>query len=131
MCCSSCHGGEAPQRLISPTMTAARARVLRLLAGLGLAAVWVACAAAAAVLSLFGTLMANDSGVVPASTQTAMVLLVLGGQGLAGIAGVPLGLACFWRGRRRVLLWAFAVLLAGGLLTIAGGVLLFLARLPG
>jgi hypothetical protein len=60
-----------------------------------------------------------------------MVLLVLGGQLLAGAAGVPLGLAVFWRTRRKLLLRIFAGLFGIGLTLVIVGVYVFASGLPG
>jgi len=72
-----------------------------------------------------GTLMANDAGSAPAEAQTNMVLLLLDGQILAGAAGLPLGLAIFWRARRKLLVRIFAALLGGGPLLVVFGVFVF------
>ena len=111
-------------------MNPATANALRLLGGALLAAFWIAGASLVVSLSLMGTLMANDSGEVPAAAQTKMVLLVLGGQILAGLAGLPLGLAVFWRTRRKLLLRIFAWLLGVGVLLVVVGVYVFAANLP-
>lgn len=107
------------------------ARSPRILAGLLVAAIWIAAATLIVSLSLMGTLMANDSGGVSASAQAKMVLLVLGGQILAGLAGAPLGLAVFWHTRRKLLLRVFAWMLGVGLLLVVAGVYVFAASLPG
>jgi len=107
------------------------ANALRTLAGTALALVWIAGASLVISLSLMGTLMANDAGSVSASAQTRMILLVLGGQILAGAAGIPLGLAIFWRARRRLLVRIFAALLGIGLLLVILGAYAFATNLPG
>jgi hypothetical protein len=107
------------------------ARTLRVLAGLLLAAFWIAGASLVISLSLMGTLMANDAGAAPAEAQTKMVLLVLGGQLLAAAAGLPLGLAVFWRTRRKLLLRIFAGLFGIGLTLLVIGVYVFASGLPG
>ena len=112
-------------------MNSATANALRILAGTSLALVWIAGASLVISLSLMGTLMANDAGNVSASAQTRMILLVLGGQILAGAAGIPLGLAIFWRARRKLLVRVFAALLGIGLLLVVLGVYAFASRLPG
>jgi hypothetical protein len=109
----------------------ATANALRILAGTSLALVWIAGASLVISLSLMGTLMANDAGTASAAAQTKMVLLVLVGQILAGAAGLPLGLAVFWRARRKLLVRIFAVLLGGGLLLLVLGVYVFASNLPG
>lgn len=112
-------------------MNPATANALRLLGGTLLAALWIAGASLVVTLSLMGTLMANDSGEVSAAAQTKMVLLVLGGQISAGLAGLPLGLAVFWRARRKLLLRVFAWLLGIGLLLVIVGVYVFVSNIPG
>lgn len=107
------------------------ANALRFLAGALVALVWIAGAALVISLSLMGTLMANDAGVASASAQTKMVLLVLGGQILAGVAGLPLGLSIFWRARTKLLLRVFAGLLGIGLLLVIAGAYVFASSLPG
>jgi len=107
------------------------ARSLRILAGLLLATLWVAAAALVISLSLMGTLMANDAGTVSAEAQTKMVLLVFGGQLLAGAAGLPLGLVVFWGTKRKLLLRLFAGLLGLGLLMVIVGIYVFASKLPG
>jgi hypothetical protein len=107
------------------------ARALLVLAGLLLAAFWLAGASLAISLSLMGTLMANDAAAAPAEAQTRMVLLVLGGQLLAGAAGIPLGWAVFWRAKRKLLLRLFGALLVVGLMMIIAGIYIFAAKLPG
>lgn len=112
-------------------MNSTTANALRTLAGTALALVWIAGASLVISLSLMGTLMANDAGSVSASAQTRMILLVLGGQILAGAAGIPLGLAIFWRARRRLLVRIFAALLGIGLLLVILGAYAFATNLPG
>ena len=106
------------------------ARSLRILSGLLLAAMWIAGASLVISLSLMGTLMANDAGSVSAEAQTEMVLLVLGGQLLAGLAGLPLGLAVFWQTKRKLLLRVFGGLLGAGLLLVILGVDVVASKLP-
>lgn len=67
-------------------------------------------------LSLMGTLMANDAGRSSTSAHMTMILGMLGGQVLAGAAGLPLGLSLSWRARRRRLLWIFGWTLLAGLI---------------
>ena len=106
------------------------ASALRILLGSAVALLWVAGAIVLASLSLMGTLMANDAGDVSASAQTRMVLLVLGGQILAGAAGIPLGLAVFCSSARGLLLRLFAGLLIVGVLLVIGGVYSLASNLP-
>ncbi len=59
-------------------------------------------------------LMANDSGAAAPEQHMALLLGMLGGQILTAAAGVPGGLAFFWRGRRRALAGWFAILFVIG-----------------
>ena len=111
-------------------MNARPADVLRIIVGVLLCAAWIAGTVVVITLSFMGTLMANDAGTVSASAQAAMVALVFVGQILAGAAGIPLGLACFWRTRRKVLLVIFAAVLGSGVLLQVVGVGTFLAARP-
>jgi hypothetical protein len=106
------------------------AHALRVLIGSAVALLWIAGAVVLASLSLMGALMANDAGTVSEDTQTGMILLVLGGQILAGAAGIPLGLAVFWSSARKRLLRLFAALLAAGGLMIVAGIYAFASHLP-
>jgi len=112
-------------------LNARTANALRILAGLALVLAWIVAASVLASLSLMGTLMANDAGKADAAAQTQMVLLVMLGQILAGAAGIPLGLSILWRGRRRLMLWLFAALLAAGGVLVIAGVYAFATKLPG
>lgn len=106
------------------------ANALRVLLGSAVALLWIAGAIVIASVSLMGTLMANDAGNASASAQTEMVLLVLGGQILAGLAGLPLGLSIFWTSQRKGLLRLFSILLVCGVLAIIAGVYAFASNLP-
>ena len=59
------------------------------------------------MMAFMANLMANDSG--SASTDRHLLLIggMIAGQILAGLAGIPAGLAVFWRGRRQILLMIF------------------------
>jgi hypothetical protein len=65
-------------------------------------------------MSLMGTLMANDAGGASSDQHMAFVGGMLGGQILAGAAGIPGGLAFFWRSLRKWLWITFATLVVGG-----------------
>jgi len=112
-------------------VNSATVNALRILAGIALVLAWLAGASLLISLSLMGTLMANDAGDVSAAAQTSMILLVLGGQILAGASGLPLGLAIFWRARRRLLVRLFAGLLGTRLLLVVLGIYVFASNLPG
>ena len=106
------------------------ANALRVLLGSAVALLWIAGAGVIASVSLMGTLMANDAGNASASAQIEMVLLVLGGQILAGLAGLPLGLSIFWTSQRKRLLRLFSILLVCGVFAIIAGVYAFASNLP-
>jgi len=97
--------------------------------GIFVAALWIFAAIFVMSMSAMGALMANDAGMATAEAQTTMVLGVLGGQALALLAGVPLGLAVFWRARRRLLVRVFAVLFGLGLLLQILGVYAFASKI--
>jgi len=99
------------------------------MAGIAVAAVWVVTAIFVMSMSAMGALMANDAGVVTAETQTTMVLGVLSGQALSLVAGVPLGLAVFWRTRRKLLVQLFGALFGLGLLLQILGVYAFASKI--
>lgn len=84
--------------------------------------VWIIAHLAWAGLSFMADVMANDSGKVAQNKHMALILGMIGGQVLCGAAGIPAGLAFFWRRRRKLLLWLFAILFVAGAL-IQGGTL--------
>lgn len=101
----------------TPPRAASRATtVLLVVAGLLLIVVWISAHIAWATMSMVANLMANDSGAASGGKHISLILGMLAGQVLAGAAGIPAGLACFWRGRRKLLLWSFAILFVIGAL---------------
>lgn len=77
---------------------------------------WMAVSALWFMMSMMGTLMANDSGSASTEDHTTLIVAVIAGQGMTALAGVFASLAFFVRTRRRLLLCLFAILLvAGGL----------------
>jgi len=98
----------------------------------GVSAAWVVCGVlfivfwiighiAWAGLSFMADVMANDSGSASANKHMTLIFGMIGGQVLCGAAGIPAGLAFFWRDRRKLLLRLFAMLFVVGAL-IQGGV---------
>lgn len=79
-------------------------------------ALWLCGAAALGLMKLMASLMANDSGAASSDAHTTLIFGMLGGQLLTGLAGIPAGLAFFWRGWRKRLLWTFFIMLVTGLL---------------
>lgn len=78
--------------------------------------VWIAAHVVWAAMSMMGSLMANDSGAASEDQHMALIGGMLGGQVLAGAAGLPGGLAFFWRKPRKWLIIAFALLFISGAL---------------
>lgn len=78
--------------------------------------VWLAVAAVLGVMMLMPALMVNDSGRLSGDQHLGIMSGMYGGLLLLGLAGVPAGLAFFWRGWRARLLWIFGGLLGGGIL---------------
>jgi hypothetical protein len=76
---------------------------------------WLAASALWGALALMGGVMANDAGRAPSETHARLVGLMLVGIVAAGLAGPVAGAAVFFEDARRPLLWAAALLLAGGL----------------
>jgi len=92
------------------------AAVLRMIGCALVIVLWIGAWLCWGALSLMGTLMANDAGQSSTSAHMTMILGMLGGQVLAGAAGLPLGLSLCWRARRRLLLWIFGWTLLAGLI---------------
>lgn len=76
--------------------------------------VWIAGHVIWATMALMGTVMANDSGAASSEAHVSLMGGVLGGQVVAGLAGIPGGVAFFWRGARKVLWILFGVLFVSG-----------------
>ncbi|MDZ4401356.1 hypothetical protein [Prosthecobacter sp.] len=91
---------------------------------------WIIAHVAWGMMSLMANVMANDSGAASGDTHMTLIVGMLGGQILAGGAGIPAGLAFFWRGRRKLLLWLFAALFASGALIQAGVFWSFFSSMP-
>ncbi len=75
---------------------------------------WVGVHVLWGALSGMANLMANDSGRASSNAQMALILTFLAGVIVAGAAGIPAGLAIFWRGKRLMLLGLFVVLFLAG-----------------
>ena len=76
--------------------------------------VWIVGHVIWATMALMGTAMANDSGAASSEAHVSLIGGVLGGQVVAGLAGIPGGLAFFWRGARKGLWVLFGVLFVSG-----------------
>lgn len=91
-------------------------RLLAVIAGIAFMVVWVAAHALWASLSFMASVMGNDSGAASAGAHLLLIFGMLAGQVLAAVAGLPAGLAFFWREKRRALLVAFVILFGAGAL---------------
>jgi hypothetical protein len=98
--------------------------------GVAFTAVWLALHFVWASLAMMGGLMANDAGRATGDEHMALILGVLAGQIIAGAAGIPAGLAFFWRSRRKLLLGIFLAAFLTGALCQAGA-FWFFARAAG
>lgn len=87
---------------------------------------WAAVSVVLITMSLMGTLMANDSGAAASDRHSSLILGVLLSQIVTGLAGIPAGLAFFWRSRRKLLLCLFAILLILGILGQVGSFMAFM-----
>lgn len=77
---------------------------------------WLSVSAVWFMMSMMGTLMANDSGAASTDSHMTLIVGMICGQGMTSLAGICGGMAFFWRSRRRLLLWLFtALLILGGL----------------
>ncbi|MCB1275442.1 hypothetical protein [Prosthecobacter sp.] len=81
-------------------------------------------------MALMVDLMANDSGAAPQGKHLMLIFGVLGGQVLCSSAGIPAGLAFYWRGKRNRLLGIFAALFVVGALLQGGVFYSFFSSVP-
>lgn len=84
--------------------------------GLAFMALWLVGAFVLGSVKFMASVMANDSGGASADAHMTLIGGMMLGQVLTGCAGIPAGLAFFWRTWRRRLLWAFGLLLIIGLI---------------
>ena len=102
---------DTPQSL---PPAAAKTSVAMIILGILFTVVWIAGHFVWAAMAMMGSLMANDSGAASSDQHMALIGGVLGGQVLAGAAGISGGLAFFWRKPRKWLIITFALLFIGG-----------------
>ena len=132
---------EAPLPETPPAETALRATstsppspkgtsALLVILGVLFAILWLMVHVAWAGLSFVADVMANDSGRADPNQHMSLICGMLGGQILAGAAGIPAGLAFFWRGRRKILLWMFAFLFVIGALIQGSVFYSFFSSMP-
>ncbi len=103
---------------------------LLVIVGIFFIVIWIIAHIAWGTMALMANVMANDSGAASTEKQMTLIFGMLGGQILAGAAGIPAGLAFFWRGRRKLLLWLFAALFVIGALLQAGVFYNFFSSMP-
>lgn len=77
---------------------------------------WILAHVVWAYMAFIANVMANDSGRATGEQQMWLIGGMFAGQVLAGAAGIPAGLAFFWRGRRKRLLGIFAAVFLAGVL---------------
>ena len=99
---------------MSESSPAKGASALSLVLGLLFAGLWLCGHVVWGSMALMGTLMANDAGSASTDQHMAMMGGVLGGIVMAGAAGIPGGLAFFWRSARKWLWLSFALFFIGG-----------------
>jgi len=102
----------------APTPQESRKRISLWLVASGIVFIilWLAGAFVLGTMKLMASLMANDSGAASGEEHETLIFGMMGGQLLTGLAGIPAGLAFFWRGWRKRLLWTFLIMLIIGIL---------------
>lgn len=91
---------------------------------------WIIGHLAWGTMAFIADVMANDSGTADPNKHMMLIFGMMGGQVLCGAAGVPAGLAFFWRSRRKLLLWLFAILFGVGALIQGGVFYSFFSSMP-
>lgn len=117
---------EAPP----PIVAKEKPPVVWVVCGILFIIVWIIAHLAWAGLAFMANAMANDSGRIAEAKHLTLIFGMMVGQVICGAAGIPAGLAFFWRRRRKLLLWLFALLFVGGALIQGGVFYSFFASLP-
>jgi hypothetical protein len=108
---------------MNETVTPKRPLVLTVIlvaAGLVFTTAWIYIHIIWAAMAGAANLMANDSGNASLGAWGGLIGGMFVGQVIAASAGIPGGLAFFWRGRRWLFMLLFAILvIAGALCQIA------------
>ena len=105
----------------APVVVKTGPSVALIICGILFIALWIIAHIAWGAMAFMANVMANDSGTADQGRHMTLIFGMLGGQILCGAAGIPAGLAFFWRARRKLLLWLFAILFVIGAL-FQGGV---------
>lgn len=88
---------------------------------------WLGGACVLGFMKLIAGVMANDSGSASTDSHLRMITVVMGGQVISGLAGIPGGLAFFSPGKRKKLWGIFFAMLVVGVLVQAAALYLFFA----
>ncbi|MEO6846904.1 MAG: hypothetical protein ABI443_05560 [Chthoniobacterales bacterium] len=91
-------------------------RTLLVTSGILFIVVWILAHFVWVSMALMANLMANDSGRASSGQHMSLIFGMIAGQILTTGAGIPAGMAFFWRGKRRLLLWIFAITFVVGAL---------------
>lgn len=75
---------------------------------------WLLGAAFWFSMTLMAAAMANDSGSADSSDHSTLLIIVLVGDVIIGLAGLPGALAFVWRGRRKILAALSAAMCGAG-----------------
>jgi len=114
----------------SPTAAKEGVSVVWKVCGVLFIVLWIIAHLAWGAMAFIADVMANDSGRADPNKHMMLIFGMMGGQVLCGAAGVPAGLAFFWRSRRKLLLWLFAVLFVVGALIQGGVFYSFFSSMP-
>ena len=120
----------AVSAISTPPSTSAGASILLGIFGILFIFLWIIAHLAWGAMAFIADVMANDSGRADPDKHMMLIFGMMGGQVLCGAAGVPAGLAFFWRGRRKLLLLLFAVLFVVGALIQGGVFYSFFSSMP-
>ena len=119
---------EAPTT--APAVAKEEVSVVWVVCGILFIVLWIIAHLAWAGLAFMADVMANDSGQAEPDKHMKLIFGMMGGQVLCGAAGIPAGLAFFWRRRRTLLLWLFALLFVVGAMIQAGVFYSFFSSMP-
>lgn len=114
----------------SPTVVKTGASTAMVVCGIVFIVLWLIAHLAWGAMAFMADVMANDSGAASENKHMTLIFGMMGGQVLCAAAGIPAGLAFFWRRRRKLLLWLFAILFVIGALTQGGVFYSFFSSMP-
>lgn len=99
-----------------PTRSAKPTPAWQIVVGILLPFVWAGIAFGAGMMAMLMMAFGSDSGLSKPELQNAMLVGEMISIGVAGIAGIPIGLGIAWRKVRKVSLWIGGTLTALGIL---------------